>query len=281
MSAAKPATYFHIHLVSDSTGETLNAMGRAVCARFDDVLPIEHLFPLVRSQRQLDRVLEEIANAPGVVLHTIVDTDLRRALEEGCRELGITCIPALDPLMSALSRYLGASVSMRVGAQHAMDSDYFNRMEALNYAIANDDGQGVERLEQADVVLVGISRTSKTPTCIYLAHRGIKAANIPLVPGATLPERLISLKGPMIVGLTASPDRLVQIRKNRLLSLKENRESTYVDIDAVRNETIQARRLYERQGWPVIDVTRRSVEETAAAIINLMTAGRGQVEILS
>ena len=281
MSAAKPATYFHIHLVSDSTGETLNAMGRAVCARFDDVLPIEHLFPLVRSQRQLDRVLEEIANAPGVVLHTIVDTDLRRALEEGCRDLGITCIPALDPLMAALSRYLGASVSMRVGAQHAMDSDYFNRMEALNYAIANDDGQGVERLEQADVVLVGISRTSKTPTCIYLAHRGIKAANVPLVPGATLPERLTMLKGPMVVGLTASPDRLVQIRKNRLLSLHENRESAYVDIDAVRDETIQARRLYERNGWPVIDVTRRSVEETAAAIINLMSGGRGQVEILS
>ena len=279
--SAKPATYFHIHLVSDSTGETLNAMGRAVCARFDGVLPIEHLFPLVRSQRQLDRVLEEIANAPGVVLHPIVDTDLRRALEEGCRDLGITCIPALDPLMAAMSRYLGASVTMRVGAQHAMDSDYFNRMEALNYAIANDDGQGVERLEQADVVLVGISRTSKTPTCIYLAHRGIKAANVPLVPGATLPESLTNLKGPMVVGLTASPDRLVQIRKNRLLSLKENRESAYVDVEAVRNETIQARRLYERHGWPVIDVTRRSVEETAAAIINLMTAGRGQVEILS
>jgi [pyruvate, water dikinase]-phosphate phosphotransferase / [pyruvate, water dikinase] kinase len=281
MNAARTSTYFHIHLVSDSTGETLNAMGRAVCARFDDVLPIEHLYPLVRSQRQLDRVLEEIAAAPGVVLHTIVDAELRRALEDGCAALEMTCIPALDPLMAALSRYLGAQVSTRVGAQHALDNDYFNRMEALNYAIAHDDGQGGQNLEQAHVVLVGISRTSKTPTCIYLAHRGIKAANVPLVPGAPLPLKLLELNGPMIVGLTASPDRLVQIRRNRLLSLKEERESSYVDIEAVRKETVEARRLYERQGWPVIDVTRRSVEETAAAIINLMTAGRGQVEILS
>ncbi|MDB5452799.1 MAG: phosphoenolpyruvate synthase regulatory protein, partial [Caulobacteraceae bacterium] len=182
---------------------------------------------------------------------------------------------------AALSRYLGAQVSSRVGAQHALDNDYFNRMEALNYAINHDDGQGGQNLEVADVVLVGISRTSKTPTCIYLAHRGVKAANVPLVPGSALPAKLLELKGPMIVGLTASPDRLVQIRKNRLLSLKEERESTYVDIEAVRQETIEARRLYERQGWPVIDVTRRSVEETAAAIINLMTSGRGQVEILS
>ena len=281
MNAARTSTYFHIHLVSDSTGETLNAMGRAVCARFDDVLPIEHLYPLVRSQRQLDRVLEEIAAAPGVVLHTIVEADLRRALEEGCAALDMTCIPALDPLMAALSRYLGAQVSTRVGAQHALDNDYFNRMEALNYAIAHDDGQGGQNLEQAHVVLVGISRTSKTPTCIYLAHRGIKAANVPLVPGAPLPTKLLELEGPMIVGLTASPDRLVQIRRNRLLSLKEERESSYVDIEAVRKETVEARRLYEKQGWPVIDVTRRSVEETAAAIINLMTSGRGQVEILS
>jgi regulator of PEP synthase PpsR (kinase-PPPase family) len=281
MTSGRLSTYFHIHLVSDSTGETLNAMGRAVCARFDGVLPIEHLYPLVRSQRQLDRVLEEIAAAPGIVLHTIVDTNLRRSLEDGCAALDMTCVPALDPLMSALSRYLGAQVSSRVGGQHALDSDYFNRMEALNYAINHDDGQGGQNLEIADVVLVGISRTSKTPTCIYLAHRGVKAANVPLVPGSPLPTKLLELKGPMIVGLTASPDRLVQIRRNRLLSLKEERESSYIDIEAVRQETIEARRLYERQGWPTIDVTRRSVEETAAQIINLLTAGRGQVEILS
>lgn len=281
MSPQRLATYFHIHLVSDSTGETLNAMARAVCARFEDVLPIEHIYPLVRSTRQLERVEIEIQNAPGLVIHTIVDPELRSMLEQRCRTLDISCIPALDPLVSAMARYLGAAISTRVGAQHNLDNDYFNRMEALSYAIGHDDGQSTQDLDSADVVLVGISRTSKTPTSIYLAHRGVKAANVPLVPGAQLPEKLFGLKRAMIVGLTASPDRLISIRRNRLLSLKEDRDSSYIDVDAVREETIMARRLYEKHGWPVIDVTRRSVEETAAAIINLLTAGRGQVEILS
>lgn len=280
MTAPRMATYFHVHLVSDSTGETLNAMARAVVTQFADVLPIEHIYALVRSQRQLDRALEEIAGAPGVVLHTIMNPDLRAALEDGCRQAEIPCIAALDPVMVAMSRYLGAPISSRVGAQHVLDNDYFNRMEALNYAIGHDDGQGGQNLDQADVVLVGVSRTSKTPTCIYLAHRGVRAANVPLVPGAALPPALTSLGKTLIVGLIASPDRLIQIRRNRLLSLNEQRESSYVDQDAVREEIIAARRLFERMGWPVIDVTRRSVEETAAAIINLLSGGRGQVEVL-
>ncbi|WP_300577592.1 pyruvate, water dikinase regulatory protein [Phenylobacterium sp.] len=279
MTHPRIATYFHVHLVSDSTGETLNAMARAVCARFDDVLPIEHIYALVRSQRQLDRALSDIEAAPGLVIHTIVDAELRAALEEGCRRLEMACIPALDPLVSAVSRYLGVNTTTRVGAQHALDHDYFNRMDALNYAIGHDDGQGGQDLEQADVVLVGVSRTSKTPTCIYLAHRGVRAANVPLVPSRPIPDKLLQLKNTLVVGLTISPDRLIQIRRNRLLSLKENRTSAYIDVDNVREEIVQARRLYERQGWPVIDVTRRSVEETAAAVMNLLTAGR-QVDIL-
>jgi regulator of PEP synthase PpsR (kinase-PPPase family) len=279
-TASRVATYFHIHLVSDSTGETLNAMARAVCARFTDILPIEHIYALVRSPRQLERALEEIAGAPGVVMHTIVDGALRAALEEGCRRHEIPCIAALDPVVAAMSRYLGAPISSRVGAQHALDTDYFNRMEALSYAIGHDDGQLGQDLSQADVVLIGVSRTSKTPTSIYLAHRGVRAANIPLVPGVSLPREVFELKKTLVVGLIASPDRLIQIRRNRLLSLNENRESTYIDQEAVREEIIAARRLFERQGWPVIDVTRRSVEETAAAIINLLSGGRGAVEIL-
>ncbi len=274
------ATYFHVHLVSDSTGETLNAMARAVCARFDNVLPIEHIYALVRSQRQLDRALGDIEEAPCVVMHTIVDDKLRAALEEGCRRLDMPCIPALDPLVSALSRYLGASTTSRVGAHLRLDTDYFNRMDALNYAIGHDDGQGGQDLDQADVILVGVSRTSKTPTCIYLAHRGVRAGNVPLVPGRPIPEKLFQLQNTLIVGLSISPDRLIQIRRNRLLSLKENRESAYIDVDSVRDEIIQARRLYERQGWPTIDVTRRSVEETAAAVLNLLHGGHGQVEVL-
>jgi [pyruvate, water dikinase]-phosphate phosphotransferase / [pyruvate, water dikinase] kinase len=277
---ARLATYFHVHLVSDSTGETLNALARAACARFTNVLPIEHIYALVRSPRQLERALEEIANAPGVVLHTIIDQALRGALEVGCQKMDMPCIAALDPLVSALSRYLGAPLSTQVGAQYALDADYFNRMDALNYAIGHDDGQGGQDLERADVILVGVSRTSKTPTCIYLAHRGVRAANVPLVPAGQVPPKLAAVRNVPIVALSLAPDRLLEIRRNRLKSLNERRESSYVDADAVRQEVIQARRLFEREGWPVIDVTRRSVEETAAAVINILSGGRGQVEVL-
>lgn len=278
MSPARPsrlATYFHVHLVSDSTGETLNAMAKAVIARFDGVIPIEHIYALVRSPKQMERVLEEVAGAPGVVLHTLVDRELREQLEEGCRRLQTPQIGALDPLVGALSGYLGTNISTRVGAQHALDHGYFNRIGALDFAIAHDDGQGtLEQLEHADVVLCGVSRTSKTPTCIYLANRGIRAANVPLVPGQEDGERLTQLKNPLVVGLTVSPDRLVQIRRNRLEGLNAARASNYVDHDAVREETVKARRAFERRGWPTIDVTRRSVEETAAAIINLLSERR-------
>ena len=278
MSPARPhrlATYFHVHLVSDSTGETLNAMAKAVTARFDGVIPIEHIYALVRSAKQMDRVLEEVAAAPGVVLHTLVDRDLREQLEEGCRRLDMPQIGALDPLVGAMSRYLGAALSSRVGAQHALDHDYFNRIAALDFAMAYDDGQGsLEQLEGADVVLCGVSRTSKTPTCIYLAHRGIRAANVPLVPGQEDGERLTRLKNPLVIGLTVSPDRLVQIRRNRIDGLNANQRSDYTDQDAVRDETIKAKRAFERRGWPTIDVTRRSVEETAAAITNLLSEHR-------
>lgn len=271
------ATYFHVHLVSDSTGETLNAMAKAVTARFEGVIPIEHIYALVRSEKQMERVLEEITMAPGVVLHTLVDRDLRAQLEEGCRLVDMPQIGALDPLVGALSRYLGAALSTRVGAQHALDHEYFNRISALDYAMAHDDGQGTaEQLEGADVVLCGVSRTSKTPTCIYLAHRGIRAANVPLVPGQEDGERLVGLKNPLVIGLTVSPDRLVQIRRNRLDGLNADHTSTsaYVDHDMVREETVKARRAFERRGWPTIDVTRRSVEETAAAIVNLLSEKR-------
>lgn len=283
MNPARPAgssrlaTYFHVHLVSDSTGETLNAMAKAVVARFDRVIPIEHIYALVRSERQMEEVLSGIADAPGLVLHTVVDNDLRQQLEQGCKAQGIPQIGALDPLVLSLSHYLGADISTRVGAQHTLDTGYFNRMSALDYAIAHDDGQGtLGELEEADVVLCGVSRTSKTPTCIYLAHRGIRAANVPLVPGTEDGERLTQLKKPLVIGLTLSPDRLVQIRRNRMDSLNHHQESDYVDHDAVRAEIIKARRDFERRGWPVIDVTRRSVEETAAAIVNLVNARRNK-----
>jgi len=273
-TSLKIGSYFHVHLVSDSTGETLNALAKAAAARFEGILPIEHIYVLIRSEKQLERALVEIESFPGIVLHTMVDMELRTALEARCRELDIPAIGVLDPLVVAFSRHLGASVSKRVGAQHNLDSEYFERIEALNYAIAHDDGAAADRVKNADVVLVGVSRTSKTPTSIYLAHRGIKAANIPLVPGRDLPEELDDMNIPLIVGLIASPERLISIRKNRLLTLNDDRPSSYTDTEAVRQEIIAARRLFEKKGWPVIDVTRRSIEETSATIISLLNEKR-------
>lgn len=264
------ALYFHIHLVSDSTGETLVNVMKASIAQFDNVIPIEHLYALVRSERQLERVLKSIADAPGMVIFTIIDEKVRRRLEQRCAELNVPCIAILDPLLAAMSRSLGAPMMLKTGAQHHLDADYYHRIDALNYAMTHDDGQQMEDLNNAEVVLVGVSRTSKTPTTIYLAHRGVKAANVPIVAGQDLPEIFEALDGPLIVGLTASPDRLIQIRRNRLLSFNETRPSSYVDESAVREEVIGAKRLFARRGWPVIDVTRRSVEETAAKIINLI-----------
>jgi hypothetical protein len=251
---------------------------KASIAQFDNVIPIEHLYALVRSERQLERVLKSIEDAPGMVIFTIVDEKIRRKLEQRCAELNIPCVSVLDPLLAAMSRSLGAPMLHKAGAQHHLDADYYRRIDALNFAMTHDDGQLTEDLRDAEVVLVGVSRTSKTPTTIYLAHRGVRAANVPIVAGQDLPEIFNRLEGPLVVGLTATPDRLVQIRRNRLLSLHEERPSSYVDDVAVREEVVAAKRLFARRGWPVIDVTRRSVEETAAKILNLVNHRGAGVE---
>lgn len=263
---------FHLHLISDATGETLNSVSKATCAQFDAIEPIEHIYALVRSRRQLDRVLKRIEQAPGIVMFTLMSPELRQLLEEKCRELQIPCISVLDPVLNVFRTHLKTELTHRMGGQHELNAAYFNRIEALNFSMAHDDGQLPSDVRSADVVLVGVSRTSKTPTCIYLANRGIKAANVPFVPNIPLPQDLMEGKGPLIVGLTASPDHLVQIRRNRLRSLKHRSETDYVDLEAVKAETLEARRLYLKYGWPIIDVTRRSIEETAAAIINLWSA---------
>lgn len=268
--APKVGTYFNVHLVSDSTGETLAGVMRASCAQFDNILPIEHSYYLVRSQRQLERVLREIENAPGVVMFTLSNDDMRERLEVRCKELGMACVAVLDPVLDSLSRYLGQELNHRIGAGRVLDSDYFRRIDALNYAMAHDDGQLQREFTDSDVVLVGVSRTSKTPTCVYLANRGVKAANVPIVPHIPLPESLFREDAPLIVGLMISADRLINVRRNRLATMKETRETSYVDEAAVRAEILHAQKVFEREGWPVIDVTRRSVEETAAAVLNLI-----------
>jgi regulator of PEP synthase PpsR (kinase-PPPase family) len=263
-------TYFNVHLVSDSTGETLNAVMRAACAQFDNIAPLEHNYYLVRSPKQLERVLKEIESAPGVCLYTITDEALRTRLEERCRELGSPTLAVIDPAVNMLSRYLGLASAHKVAGQYHLDAEYFARIETINFALQHDDGQHTEHLREADVVLVGVSRTSKTPTCVYLGNRGVKAANVPLVPGVDVPEILTGPNAPLVVGLKISPDRLVQIRRHRLLSLNEQPDTSYADEEIVQQEITEANRLYARMKWPTIDVSRRSVEETAAAILNII-----------
>ncbi|MCR6644871.1 MAG: kinase/pyrophosphorylase [Terricaulis sp.] len=268
------ATYFNVHLVSDSTGETLAGVMRATCAQFDDILPIEHSYFLVRSARQLERVMREIEAAPGVVMFTLSNMDHRAMLERRCAEAGMPCVAVLDPVLDVTSRYLGQELNHKVGASRKLTAEYFKRIDALDFAMEHDDGQQVIELKDADVILVGVSRTSKTPTCVYLAHRGVKAANVPFVPNVELPPELFGERRPLVVGLTISADRLVHIRRNRLVAMKETRAGDYTEEDSVRAEIMRAQKLFEREGWPTIDVSRRSIEETAAAVLNLLAEHR-------
>ena len=267
------ASFFHVHLVSDSTGETLNVMLKSITAQFAAAKPLEHIHSLIRSPAQMEKVLTEIEAAPGLVLCTVVNPDLRRRLEMRCNELQTPAVSVLDPLLDAFAEYLGLEQSLQTGAQHEMNDAYFKRIEALDYTLAHDDGQMTWDLEPADVVLVGVSRTSKTPTCMYLANRGIKAANIPIVPGSDLPASLFALKKPLIVGLVASPDRLAQIRESRLGELNADMHAqSYSDLDAIKDEVLKAKRLFVKNRWPMIDVTKKSVEETAASILTKLSA---------
>ncbi|MDP6830317.1 MAG: pyruvate, water dikinase regulatory protein [Alphaproteobacteria bacterium] len=264
-------TKFHLHLVSDATGDTLLSLATAALAQFEGVEPDRHMWPMVRSEAFMAPVIAAIEKNPGLVMFTLVDHHLQDMLREECRRLQVPCVPVMNPIIGALENFLGAESREMPGRQHIMDADYFERIDAIHFSLSHDDGQRVEGFNRADVILVGISRTSKTPTCMYLANRGLKAANIPLVPGMSLPDNLMRLDDVLIVGLTAAPERLVEIRRNRLKYLHQDEDTEYVDIQAVNEEVINARRLFNAQGWPRIDVTRRSIEETAAAIIALHT----------
>jgi regulator of PEP synthase PpsR (kinase-PPPase family) len=267
-------SFFHLHLVSDATGETLITVARAAAAQYENVSAVEHVYPLVRTQKQIERVLDEIEASPGIVLYTLLDPALTGRLEDKCRELSLPSLSVLGPVLSLLKSYLGAETTSRIGAQHMLNADYFKRIDALNYTMLHDDGQHLDDMEDADIVLTGVSRTSKTPTSIYLANRGVKTANVPLVAGIPVPPQLEQLRRPLVIGLYASPERIVQIRQNRLLSLRANEDDPYVDRQAVSEEIAFSRRLCARHNWPSIDVTRRSIEETAAAAMALLAERR-------
>ncbi|MGC2409460.1 MAG: pyruvate, water dikinase regulatory protein [Methyloceanibacter sp.] len=260
---------FHLHMISDATGETLVAIAKAVRVQYPQVRAIEHIHPLVRHRRELERVLKDVDATPGIVLYTIVNQELAEEIEQSCKRLNLPCVPVLKTILQVFESYLGTPSTPKVAGQHVLDADYFRRIEALNFTMLHDDGHLPENLEDADILLIGISRTSKTPTSIYLANRGFKAANVPLIPGVPLPPKLEAPTKVFVVGLVASPERIAQVRQNRVLEHAASHLDAYVDREAIAVEIAETRQLCARRGWPVIDVTRRSIEETAAAILRL------------
>jgi len=263
---------YNIHLVSDSTGETLSTIAKAVLVQYKNLDFQQHMHSLVRNKRQIESVYEEIKEKPGVVLCTLYDFELKKTLQTLCDELSIPLIDPLDSIHQSLTSVYGIKGSPIIGGQHQLNTEYFERIDAMNYTLAHDDGIISGDLNAADVILVGVSRTSKTPTSIYLANRGIKTANIPFVNNIPLPHELTVVKHPLIVGLVATPERIIQIRKNRLMALNAKDDSSYVDKRLVSEEIVKAKKLFESSNWPVIDVTRKSIEETAAEVMLLLRA---------
>lgn len=262
---------YNLHLVSDSSGETVTNIARACLVQYENVQVTEHFWWLVRTPGQMNRVIEGIKSAPGLVIFTLLDGQIRKLLEQACRELKISYVSALDPVMQGLSQFFERRAGAEIGRQHALDDEYFHRIDAMHFTVAHDDGQSMATMVDADVILIGVSRTSKTPTCMYLANRGLKAGNIPLVPNVTLAPEIIAATKPLIVGLTREPKSLSDIRQSRLRIMNEDRSEGYADLETVREEIAESRRLFTKHNWPVIDVTRRSIEETAATIIQLHT----------
>ena len=269
----------HIHLISDSSGETVSAVARACLVQFEGVTAVHHDWWLVRTQGQVERVIQGITENPGIVLYTVVDHFARDSLEEACHQLGIPCMSTLDPFLGPMAKYLQMEVKARPGRQYQLDAEYFARIEAMQYTLSHDDGQSLHDLSKADIVLVGVSRTSKTPTSMYLANRGFKCANYPLVVGIPVPNEIIVVKGPLVVGLTGEPKRLAEIRRTRLRMIQGEVETDYVALDKIEEEVRLARRLYSRNGWPVVDVTRKSIEEAAAAIMQIYHQTRDKLHM--
>ncbi len=258
---------FHLHLVSDSTGETVASVARASLAQFDKVVVEEHVWSLMRTKGQLEKMILNLDAHPGMVMFTLVDSEMREMLRQACGKRGLPCVSVLGHAIRELSNYLDQEASGHTGRQYELSEDYFARIDAINFALEHDDGQATWELEQSDIVIVGPSRTSKSPTCVYLAYRGYKAANVPYVPNCPLPENLTALKQPLVVGLTISDERLIEIRTTRLAAMNQDAHTDYINEECVRDEIESSKKMFRAQGWPVIDVTRRSVEETATLII--------------
>ena len=259
----------NLHLISDSTGETLSSVSRAALAQFEGVESNDFIWPLIRTKNQIEKVKESIKENPGIVLYTILEDNLIQDLKNHCFKLKVPCIPVLSQIVNEFSNYLGMDINHKIGRQHILDQEYFSRVEAINYTINHDDGQSSWDLYDADIIILGVSRTSKSPTSVYLSCRGFKTANISFADIKTIPENLYDLKNPLIVGLTINPEKLVQIRQTRLNLIGKTGDINYIDLEEVKKEISESRKLFAKLNCPVIDVTKRSVEETAAKIIQL------------
>lgn len=264
------AKTIQLHLVSHASGELIEMLARNAVAQLEGVEVERRLWKMVRHLGQLPEILAGIAEARGFVIHSVAATDIREELERGCRRLAVPCLYTLEPLVSQLAERFDVPVQYRSSGLDSIDDDYYQRVEAMKYTLSHDDGQGTNDLENADVVLVGVSRATKTPTCMYLASRGVKAGNVPLVPGVPLPDGLLTAKGPFVVGLTINPTRLAAVRSARLKALNQTARTDYDDLDSLRKEVREARRIFLRHKWPIIDVTDRSIEQVTNMIIDML-----------
>jgi hypothetical protein len=263
-----------LHLVSPASGEVVEAMARVLVAQLADVTPVRHFWQMVRSRNDVEAVLAGVEEHGGLVLHSLIDADHRQMLEQGCHRRGTPCLFLFEPFLGAITGHFGVALRENATPQVVMDHAFLHRLEAMRYTLRHDDGIGQQDLEQADVVLLGASRVTKTPTCMYLAHRGIKAANVSLVGGMPLPDAVINARKPLKVGLTVAPGQLAEIRRKRFDVPREQGGIAYADIDAVAEEVREIRRMIARRGWPVIDVTSRSIDQTAKMIIDLLQRHR-------
>jgi hypothetical protein len=259
----------NIHLVSDSTGETIENTVSATISQFPGVNRKEFFWPMTRTEDQIKDITENLKKNPGLVVFSIVDDNNRSLLESNCKELNIPYISPLDSLLNTFKKLLALSETKITGVQHKLDENYFKRVDAFEFAMQHDDGQRISSMSEADIILVGVSRTSKTPTSIYLANKGYKVANIPFVADTRLPEELFSFKKPIIIGLIKDPRSLMQVRQTRLKMMGENNQTSYDDINHIKFEISQARLIFTKYAWPSIDVSRRSVEETSASVIKI------------
>jgi len=263
--------YYQIYLVSDSTGETLDRIFLSLKAQFPNINYKTHQYSFIRTKNQINKVIARCKeNKNSIILYTIVDDKLAKFLTDESEKDNIPCFGVLVNLILSFSKLLHQKATHKPSGQHIMDEEYYKRIEAIQFTMSHDDGKKISDLNKSDIILLGVSRTSKTPTSIYLANRGYKTCNIPLVPRQDLPDKLI--KNPKIscvIGLIAEPSRLSDVRKNRINSLRENRPSEYTDVEKIISEIEVSKKLFKKYNWPIIDVTRKSVEETAASVIKI------------